>query len=337
MRTLLILTTCLAFCVVVLGAYVRLSNAGLGCPDWPGCYGKMVVSDSGQANFPDQPLVAAKAWKEMAHRYAAGTLALLILAIFMLSFRSGRPSSFASAAADKHGVAPTLLLGVVIFQALLGMWTVTLKLHPLVVMGHLAGGLTTLGLLGWMTMDYLPHVGATHASPLRRWSRVALILLILQILLGGWTSANYAALACGNDFPTCQMKWWPPMDFRTAFTVWHEIGQNYEFGVLQGPARTAIHMAHRLGALVVFCVVGALGIACVRRRVGAQQAAPLRRWGILLLFLLLLQITLGISNAVFLLPLPVAVAHNAVAALLLLVLIAVVKGTEQPLHKSTPT
>ena len=286
----------------------------------------------------------------MAHRFGAGSLGLLIFALFLFSLVQiikHQPSPF--------GLS-LLLFFAVIFQAALGMWTVTLKLHPFVVMGHLLGGLTTLGLLGGGVLGNLNPVGASlgapstreplgapptraqQAAPLHRWALWALVILILQMALGGWTSANYAALAC-PDFPMCQASWWPGMDLKAAFTVWHEFGHNYEYGVLHNEGRVAIHMMHRIGAVITFIVVGGLGMQCVRvgvrlggiGRTGRTQGSPVRNirsvreMGFILLFILCAQIILGISNAVFLLPLPVAVAHSGMAALLLLNVLAVVK------------
>ncbi|MFO1519111.1 MAG: COX15/CtaA family protein [bacterium] len=306
----------LAFCLIVLGAYVRLSNAGLGCPDWPGCYGHYAVPAAEKAfqSHPDSPLVPHKAWKEMIHRYVAGTLGLLILSLAVFSVlrrRDPRQSVF----------LPWLLVLIVIFQALLGRWTVTLKLHPLVVMGHLLGGLATFGLLVAMTLrqggfgssqEFEPAAGKLKPYLVVGWG-----LLLLQIALGGWTSANYASLAC-PDFPRCQGHWLPPFDFGEAFTLWRQSGANYEGGVLDNAARITIHMMHRLGAVVVFLYLGRL-VSKITRSGGTKA---FRRLGMMMGLLLVFQIALGISNVVFRLPLPVAVAHNAGAALLFFTLTA---------------
>ena len=312
--------TILALCVVVLGAYVRLSDAGLGCPDWPGCYGRLAVPAApehvaaAEQAFPDRPVEAAKAWKEMVHRYLAATLGLLIVVMAAIALRHRqRPG--------QPVVLPLFLVALVVFQGVLGMWTVTLLLKPLVVMGHLLGGMATLSLLWWTWLRYrAPRIStgmpAAAAPRLRSWALAALVLVVVQIALGGWTSSNYAALAC-TEFPTCHGgEWWPAMDFREGFVLWRGIGINYEYGVLEHPARAAIHMTHRIGALVVALVVGVLSI-----RLLAQRAAPLRGTGWLLATVLLVQLGLGIANVVFGLPLPVAVAHNGVAALLLLSLV----------------
>jgi cytochrome c oxidase assembly protein subunit 15 len=284
---LLIAATLLAFCVVGLGAYVRLSDAGLGCPDWPGCYGHLVgVPDSAAEHaaaataFPAKPVEAGKAWKEMIHRYAAGTLGLLILGIALSAWRR---------AGNARPWLETGLVGLVIFQALLGMWTVTLLLKPVIVTAHLIGGMATWALLVLcLARDKL---GAGRTAPqdtlVRAAGVLALVAVVGQIALGGWTSSNYAALAC-PDFPTCRGAWLP----------------------IDGP--TAIHMTHRLGALLVFLAVGAYAVLLLKRR------NPL---GALLAALLILQIGLGIANVLLSLPLPVAVAHNLGAALLLAALV----------------
>jgi cytochrome c oxidase assembly protein subunit 15 len=309
----------LTFIVVVLGAYVRLSDAGLGCPDWPGCYGKLLnIPDradqiaNANAAYPHRPVEPAKAWKEMIHRYCAGILGLLVLALAVLTWRNRQQ--------PKQPVAlPFALLGLIIFQSLLGMWTVTWQLKPLVVMAHLLGGLTTLSLLAWLVLGQHSDgkEAVADANRMLRYSALlGLALVAGQIALGGWTSANYAALAC-PDFPTCQTRWWPPLDFREAFTLWRGLGVSYEGGVLDNDARVTIHLMHRLGALIVAFYLGWLSwrlITTVCNRllqgVGGAIAA-----------LLILQIGLGIANVVLRLPLPVAVAHTAIAALLLLSLV----------------
>jgi len=316
-----LIATALALCVVILGAYVRLSHAGLGCPDWPGCYGQMAVPQEpgavAAANeaYPERPLHEAKAWKEMIHRYVAGTLGLLVLALAIGAWR------WRGNRDDHPGLGlPTFLLGLIVFQALLGMWTVTLLLQPVIVMGHLLGGMTTLALLFWLglrTARRLQLAPQDAAGPVRVLALTALAVVAVQIALGGWTSANYAALAC-YDFPTCHGQWWPPTDFGEAFTLWHELGVDYEGGVLDTTARVTIHLTHRIGALITALIVAALAIALLRK------AAPLARaLGALVLLILCAQIGLGIANVVEGLPLAVATTHNAVGALLLLTLVLV--------------
>ncbi|MEZ5478558.1 MAG: COX15/CtaA family protein [Thiolinea sp.] len=314
-------TLLLALVVIVLGAYTRLSDAGLGCPDWPGCYGHLTVpADASHTDF-ERPLEHAKAWAEMIHRYVAGCLGLAILAIFLIHV-------FKAEVRRQNGLLlPTLLLGTVIFQALLGMWTVTKLLSPIIVTGHLIGGFSTLSLL-WLL--YLRHQRAQSATPapnhssfssgLRWWAAAALLAVIIQIILGGWTSTNYAAIACGTSYPSCHGSLWPEADFAKGFSLkaQMEAGVNYEFGILESPARTAIHMTHRTFAWVVVLAVGLLGIRLLRRKIAAVGHLP-----VAMLALLGTQVTLGILNVVLALPLAVATAHNLVAALLLLSLIAV--------------
>jgi len=300
----------LAFCVIVLGAYTRLTDAGLGCPDWPGCYGQLTVPDSAaevenKAYLEERPLEPEKGWAEMVHRYFAGALGLFILAIAIWSWKRrgadwGQPVWL-----------PTFLVVVVIFQAALGMWTVTLLLKPIVVMGHLLGGLTTLGLLLLLLLRSSDESHAYVNQGMRGAAMLGLIVLIVQIALGGWTSTNYAALAC-TDFPTCHGEWMPDADYSEGFVMWRGLGVNYEFGVLENPARTAIHLTHRIGALVTFVYLGLLALMMLRR------GGVLARAGLVMGALLVVQVTLGISNIMLHLPLPVAVGHNGVAALLLL-------------------
>lgn len=308
----------LTFGVVLLGAYVRLSDAGLGCPDWPGCYGRLAVPDQAHqiveanAAYPHRPVEPAKAWKEMVHRYAAGTLGLLVLVLAALAWRNRRDPA-------QPMILPLGLLALVIFQALLGMWTVTWQLKPVVVVAHLLGGLTTLSLLAWLVLGQGRHGGnfaAADAGALRCYAPLGLALLVVQIVLGGWTSANYAALAC-PDFPTCQTYWWPPMDFREAFAPWRGLGVSYEGGVLANDARVTVHLMHRLGALVVVSYLGWLS----GRLITAARTRALRRLGIAIAILLAVQLGLGIANVLLHLPLSVAMAHTGGAALLLLSLV----------------
>lgn len=296
----------LAFFVVIIGAWVRLTDAGLGCPDWPGCYGQLVVPAAVEPDaapaFADRPLESAKAWREMIHRYLASTLGVICLVLTVLAWRNR---------ADPHQPirVPLALVGIVIVQGLLGMWTVTLLLKPVIVMAHLLGGLTTLSLLFWLARGRVER--AESGRRLRPLALLAGVALALQISLGGWTSANYAALAC-PDFPTCQTRWWPPVaDFREAFVLWRGLGIDYEGGVLDNPSRVAIHFTHRLGAVLATLIIGALGWLLWRD-------ARTRGDGIAVLAALATQLVLGASIVIFGVPLPVAVAHNGVAAILLL-------------------
>jgi len=305
-------TTVWALIVIILGAYVRLSDAGLGCPDWPGCYGQLTAPDDAHAlgraqeAFPEAEIHSGKAWKEMAHRYFAGTLGLLILGLAVVAWRHrtdpGQPR-----------VLPIVLLLLVVFQALLGMWTVTMLLRPAIVTLHLLMGLTTLGLLFWQSLT-VSAVERRQVKPaVALLATVGLAVLIGQIFLGGWVSTNYAALHC-TDFPTCQGEWWPDdADFGKGFDLIGEGDVNHEGGRLPWEARVAIHFSHRLGALLVLLVLALT--AWQLYRAGLRDAA-------LGVFLALsLQVGLGISNILFSLPLPVAVAHNGGAALLLLAML----------------
>ena len=304
--------------VVILGAYVRLSDAGLGCPDWPGCYGQLI-------GVPDTPteisaanqnyqrnLDLGKARKEMAHRYMAGGLGLLILALATIALLNRRQPRQALK-------LPLLILVLVVGQALLGMWTVTWLLMPVVVTAHLAGGMLILSLLWWLILktSYF-EVATKHISQfVLVWVGIGIGLLGLQIILGAWVSANYAALAC-TDFPTCQQQWIPEMDLKQAFTINRGNHINYEFGTLDNPARVAIHMLHRIGALIVTLVLGISFLLLMWRK---HYPSVVRKTAVLGLVLLVVQLALGISNVIFYLPLVVANAHNAVAALLLLAMV----------------
>lgn len=319
-RRIALVATTLALFVVVLGAYVRLSDAGLGCPDWPGCYGHLTVPeaadhvDTANAAFPDRPVEAAKAWKEMVHRYFASTLGLLIVILAVLAWRSKRIS-------NQQVKLPIFLVALVIFQGMLGMWTVTIKLNPTIVMLHLIGGMTTLSLLWWMSLRqskmFFPHSSyPTQLKPFTGLAVIGLIIVAFQIMLGGWTSSNYAALVC-SDFPTCQGFIIPPMDFKEAFNLWRGTEINFEGGVLDNAARVTIHFVHRVGALITFLFIGWLSL----KLIFGSDVNRLQSLGRMLLFVLLAQVSLGIINVLYSLPLFIAVAHNGVGALLLLTMV----------------
>jgi cytochrome c oxidase assembly protein subunit 15 len=309
MKTLSWIATLLALCVVVLGAYVRLSDAGLGCPDWPGCYGEITPLHASEhieralAEQPEGPVSHAKAWKEMAHRYLAGTLGLLILVLAIAAWR--KPAQ----GWPMRGWMSGLLLLIVV-QALLGMWTVTLLLKPAVVSAHLLGGMSTLAMLLWLALRARPAPERSHG--LAPWALLGMLVLFAQIALGGWVSTNYAALAC-TDLPTCQAAWLPEMDFRHGFALVRELGRDAQGGLLSHAALTAIHWTHRLGA------VATLGyLLWLAWRLAREDA--FKRLGLGLAALVVAQFCLGLSNVAFSLPLPIAVAHNAGAALLLALL-----------------
>ena len=359
----------LALAIVVFGAFVRLSNAGLSCPDWPTCYGRAAwpvhAQDIAQANATfERAVETGKTWREQFHRHLAASLGVLILVLSLIAVRRSRLGTVSTIAAAALVAASiplyigqdyvaaaalalagelillinavrfsnsdasrltTITLMVVIFQAVLGMWTVTWLLKPVVVMSHLLGGLATFSLLSWLAWATTPGAGLVQAiaPKLRRLLWVGLALLIAQIALGGWTSSNYAALACGPEFPKCLGQWWPAHDFHEAFVLWRGIGVDYEGGVLDGPARVAIQLTHRLLAVLVFGHFLLVSIRMVR-------TPGLVFWGSLLGILICAQVALGISNVLYGLPLWVATAHTAGAALLLFVVVGLLARLRAP-------
>ena len=314
MRRLTAAAVGLALVVVVLGAYTRLADAGLGCPDWPGCYGHLGVPDTeaevraAEAQFPDAPVEADKAWIEMVHRYFATALGALILGIVIVAFRIPKTAS-----GDVPRALAAALLALVILQGAFGAWTVTLKLWPQVVTAHLLGGFATLALLWLLALRLGIGPKGAATAQLGRLATLALVVVVAQVALGGWVTSNYAALAC-PDFPTCHGDWAPTMDFRQGFDVLQTVGPNYLGGLLDSEARIAIQFAHRVGALAALAAVGLLGWRLW------QAGSPLAPW---VLGLLAVQWTLGILNVLLGLPLAVATAHNACGALLLLALVTV--------------
>jgi len=319
-RKIALISVLLTLVVVVLGAYVRLSHAGLGCPDWPGCYGHLVgvpetTSEIDNANqaYPQRSVEAEKAWKEVIHRYFAGTLGLLVLLLAVMAIKNRKDP-------QQPVLLPIIIVGLVVIQALLGMWTVTLLLKPVIVMLHLLGGLSIVSLLWWLVLKSSNQHTAAGQKKLTPILVIGIVLLIGQIILGGWTSSNYAALACA-DFPTCQGEWWPETDFKEGFVFWRGLGQNYEFGVLDNPARTAIHLSHRMFAIVVAVFWLLLLLRVI---IGSSLSANMRQIASVTLVLLFAQIVLGISNIVLHLPVSVAVMHNGGAALLLLSVVTLI-------------
>lgn len=317
LRRLVLISILLAFVVIAMGAYTRLTHAGLGCPDWPGCYGLIDVPQTqdeialAQEAFPDRPVEPEKAWNEMTHRYFAGTLGFCILMIFILSCKNIHR--------DVPIKLPFLLLSVVIFQAALGMWTVTMKLMPVVVMGHLLGGFTTLCLLFLLYLRLTPYRvpnGDMGIMKYAKFSLLGIVLLTLQIALGGWTSSNYAALVC-TDLPICQGFWWENLKFSEAFTLIPPEKITYEFGYLDHASRVTIHSMHRIGAVITGSYLFWLAATIFTK----AQSVFFKKISLWLLFVLFCQIGLGISNVKLSLPLSVAVAHNVVAILLMLMLI----------------
>jgi cytochrome c oxidase assembly protein subunit 15 len=310
----------LAMVVVILGAFTRLSDAGLGCPDWPGCYGHLTWPKTAQdvaaaeARFPETPVEHDKTWPEMVHRYFAGVLGLVIFVITIFAWRARRQERLPVR-------LPVFLAGLVVLQGAFGMWTVTLKLWPQVVTAHLLGGFATASCLWLLALRLSPWVFAPAATwGARTLALVGLVAVILQIALGGWTSANYAAIACA-DLPTCHGVWWPQADFLQGFNIFQHVGPNYLGGLLDNHARTAIHFTHRLGAVVVTIVLLLLAL-----RMWCLRDGWSRRMTLVLLAALIAQISLGLSNVYWVLPLPVAVAHNAFGLVLLLVLVTLNYG-----------
>lgn len=370
LRNLSVLAAVFAFGLVMFGAFVRLSNAGLSCPDWPTCYGQVTWPHHAQAvahadaAFPERPYEAHKAWREQVHRFLAGTLGVMVLLLALIASWRKRSAFFsvvlgavfaavgvglymrgehqwssvlaavaialplfASMRLERPGAWKicVLALAVIIFQAMLGMWTVTLLLKPIVVMGHLLGGMATFALLAYAALRFAGVAARDdHSRDLRKWVVIGLVLLACQIALGGWTSSNYAALACGygpGSFPQCLNQWAPPTDFHEGFVLWRGVGVNYEGGVLDMAARSAIQITHRIGALIVFFYLGWLAHKLARR--------GLRLCGVAMAVALVSQVLLGISNVYFGLPLAVATAHNGMAALLLFTLLASLAGTQR--------
>lgn len=317
MKTLVKVSLILTLFVIILGAYTRLTDSGLGCPDWPGCYGHIVVpkTDSAisqaEAAFPERPLESRKAWIEMIHRYFAGALGLFILTIFVVALKNRQQSGPLK--------LPFVILLLVVFQAALGMWTVTMNLLPVVVMGHLLGGFSILSLLFLLYLRLDPYRipgGDPRVRQFGKYALLGLVILVAQIALGGWTSANYAALAC-TELPICEGNWYEKLNFSGAFSV--PEADNYEFGAHPYDERMTMHIVHRIGALITFVYLCWLAI----RLYTAAISDRIKNQAVLMTVLLGVQIALGVSNVVFSLPIAVAVAHNAVAALLLLSLILI--------------
>ena len=315
-------TMVLTFVLIMLGAFVRLSDAGLGCPDWPGCYGNLMphhsadVIRAAEAVQPGGPVSMAKAWKEMLHRYLAMVVGALIAAIMFSAWRNRR-------AWNQSPILAILLGGAVIFQAALGAWTVTMLLKPAIVTSHLLGGITILSLLAWLHWRQVARQssrpawakGIMSSSGLRMFALLALVVLFGQIALGGWVSTNYAALACA-DLPLCDGKLLPAMDFANAFHIVRPLGIGPDGELLKLEALRAIHWTHRIGAVIAVLVVGSFALMLLKIETGRRAAK-------MLLVMLTVQVLLGISNVWFSLPLGVAVAHNGIAALLFALLLLI--------------
>lgn len=315
MKKIVLAAVLLALVVIVLGAYTRLTDAGLGCSDWPSCYGHLTVSSTdsqikvAEAALPERPIEAHKAWNEMIHRYFAATLGFLILIIFVWSV--------VKRAHYRPAKLPFFLLCLVAFQGALGMWTVALNLSPIVVMGQLLGGLAVLSCLYLLYLRLSPYRipgGDLETRKFAKFSAIGIVILVCQISLGGWTSANYAAMAC-YELPLCQDGWVQQINIAGAFRVPDAI--DYELGAHDAGERIAIHVAHRIGAVITFLYLCWLAI----RLYANAHSSRIKNLSVLMVVTLGVQVALGVSNVVFTLPLTIAVLHNAVAACLLLVMV----------------
>lgn len=318
-RKLVWVTLFLTFDLIMFGAFTRLTDSGLGCPDWPGCYGQAnplqahADISAAEAAMPTGPVTVMKAWIEMIHRYFAMGIGVLIVALMVIAWRrwlqSGRKEVKFSP------VFPTVLFAFVCLQGAFGAWTVTMKLQPIIVTTHLLLGMTLLALLTWLgaRLSVHPPVPQSAAAALRMPAVLAIALLMFQTALGGWVSSNYATLAC-QDFPLCQGALWPPMDFANGFTLWRDLGMTANGEYLPFPALTAIHWAHRIFAFVVVALVAWVALRALR----IESLRKTARW---LLIMITLQFTTGVSTVFLKFPLALAVAHNGGAALLVLSLV----------------
>ena len=309
----------LAVFVLGLGAFTRLADAGLGCPDWPGCYGHMFWPDTAteveKANqlFPDMPVEHDKTWPEMVHRYFAATLGLLSIGLVVFAFKHRQK--------DQPFKLPLFILAFIILQGMFGMWTVTLKLWPQVVTAHLLGGFTTFALYWLLTLRLnnrhwqLPTTVLEKTQALKTAAMIGMIVVACQVALGGWTTSNYAAVAC-PDLPTCQNQWLPEMNFAQGFDVFQSIGPNYLGGTLDNESRIAIHFSHRMGAIVT--TIYLLVLAAMLFKINYRETDTMAK---VIMGMLVLQLLLGLGNIAFHFPLAVAVAHNLGGAFLLLTLV----------------
>ena len=326
----------LAFLAVLFNAYARLSEAGLGCPDWPGCYGRVMAPMSARdvklaqeaENGPDPAAAAKKAerrrvFRDTVQRYLNGALGLVLIRLAVLGWQLKKRKR------TQQVLIPIATMVLAFALVVMALLTIDLQFKPLVMLTQLTGGLTILALLWWIAMREQRFWRSVSASPLTRSLRpralFALGLIAFQIVLGGWSMVNYAGLAC-PDFPTCQGVYWPSMDFLDAFTRWRDLGVEYESGVLNLDAATAIHMAHRIGALIAVLYVGWLSLHVLR--VGIEN--NLCRFGLLVFAMLLASVALGVAQVVTHLPLAVAIMHSGVAAMLLMSLITLYHVVKSP-------
>ena len=326
LRALSVLALFLTFDLILVGAFTRLTDSGLGCPDWPGCYGSASPLGASQAisaaqsALPSGPVTHGKAWIEMTHRYLAAGVGVLITVLAIASWVQAR--------AQRAVVSPwwpTLTLAWVCLQGAFGAWTVTMKLYPAIVTAHLLLGIGLLSMLAAQSQAYerKPLLISTrlHAGIV-----TVFTLCVVQVALGGWVSTNYAVLAC-SDFPTCQGGWWPSMDFAHGFTVLRELGAGKDGGYLPFAALTAIHMVHRIGAAVVFTAM-----ALLVWRLRADGRATTRRWAWAITAVAAWQFASGLSNVVLGWPLVAAVAHTGGAAALITLLTVLLVRSRQARH-----
>lgn len=317
-RKLVWVTLFLTFDLIMFGAFTRLTDSGLGCPDWPGCYGQAnplqahANISAAESAMPTGPVTVVKAWIEMIHRYLAMGIGVLIVTLMLIAWliwlKSGRKEMKFSP------LFPSLLFAFVCVQGAFGAWTVTMKLQPIIVTTHLLLGMALLALLTWFGARLNDHPAIqSSAAALRIPTALAFLLLVIQIALGGWVSTNYAALAC-TDFPLCHGELLPQMDFTNGFTLWRNLGMTAKGDYLPFPALTAIHWTHRAFALVVVALVAWVGL-------NALKADGLRKTARWLLIMIAIQFVIGIATIFLQLPLALAVAHNGGAALLVLLLV----------------
>ncbi|HEU0282304.1 MAG TPA: COX15/CtaA family protein [Gallionella sp.] len=316
-RKLVWVTLFLTFDLIMFGAFTRLTDSGLGCPDWPGCYGQAdpmrahADISAAEAAMPTGPVTVMKAWIEMIHRYLAMAIGVLIISIMVIAWRKWRQSGRKETRFSP--LFATALFGFICLQGAFGAWTVTMKLQPIIVTTHLLLGMTLLALLTWLGARQTDHPPVSQAAAaLRLPAALAAILLATQIALGGWVSSNYAALAC-TDFPLCQGTLWPPMDFAHGFALWRDLGKTASGEFLPFPALTAIHWTHRLFALAVIALVAWVALKALKID-GLHKTA---HW---LLAGIALQFTTGVLTVFLNFPLALAVIHNGGAALLVLLL-----------------
>jgi cytochrome c oxidase assembly protein subunit 15 len=324
------ITLFLTFDLIVFGAFTRLTDSGLGCPDWPGCYGEAspvgahADIHAAQAALPTGPVTVAKAWIEMLHRYLAMAVGALILIAAAMSWR-------VRAALPHSPWWPTLTLLWVVVQGLFGKYTVTLKLYPAVVTGHLLGAMALLALLVLQHESFAHRpLALAHARRPSRWVALVLAVVVLQIALGGWVSTNYAVLAC-SGFPLCNGQWWPAMDAGHGFTLLRELGRAGHGGYLPFEALVAIHLAHR-----VFALVAAAALLALQWWLRRQPDPAARHYAGWLTWLLLWQLASGLSNVVLDWPIVAALAHSAGAAALVATLTSLWARSRQALPQARP-